>query len=357
MMNLIVTGINHKTAPIEIREKFFLSSTEQDLVLSELKCNPSVLEALVLSTCNRTEIYANVLDTQNHFAYFVKLLAEIKKLKYQPSQTPQYFYAHAGREAVRHLFCVSCGLDSLVLGEKQILGQVKEAVERARKKTLLGKPFHILSNLAIRSGKKAHAETDISYGGSSVSWAAVMMAEKLLGTLEGKSILLIGAGKMGELTMTHIRNKGFSNVYVMNRTESIACELAGEFNARPVGFCDIKEILSVVDVCICSVGAPHYIIEEQLIEKVMALRSHRSLALIDISVPRNIDPRVARIDRVGLCHIDDLERVATETMQKRQQAVEQVEKIIHSKIQEFYTKMSKVKIHSGHPDFTLSSGT
>lgn len=354
-MNLITVGINHKTAPIEVREKFFLNSTEQDLLLSELKCNPSVAEALVLSTCNRTEIYANVLSDQNHLIAFIKLLADIKKVKFHFAETPRYFYTYMDQEAVCHFFRVTTGMDSLVLGEKQILGQVKEAVQRSRTKAVLGKSFHILSNLAIRSGKKAHTETDISYGGSSISWAAIMMAEKILGTLEGKSILVIGAGKMGELAMGHIRNKAFANVYVMNRTQSIACELAGQFNARAVGFCDIKEILASVDICICSVGAPHYIIEAPLIEKVMASRSQRPLTLIDISMPRNIDPLVAKIPQIHLCHIDDLEKVVMGTMQKRQQAMGCVEQIIETKIEEFYAKMKKIQTHSGHPDFTIPS--
>src|SRR3989338_1127663 len=166
---MIVVGINHKTAPIEVREKFFLSSLEQDMLLSELKCNPSVVEAFVLSTCNRTEVYANVLDEKNHFADFIRLLAAIKKQELS-ANTTQMFYNYTDKEALQHLLKVASGLDSLVLGEKQILGQIKNAVERAQTKGMFTKTFNILSNIAIRTGKKAQTETDISFGGSSVSW-------------------------------------------------------------------------------------------------------------------------------------------------------------------------------------------
>jgi len=342
-MNLIAVGINHKTAPIDIREKFFLNSMEQDLLLTELRCNPSILEAFVLSTCNRTEVYANVLATQNHFAYFIRLLANIKKVKFISQETPRWFYVYTDKEMVRHLFRVTTGLDSLVLGEKQILGQVRDAFRRAETKVMFSKNFHILANLAIRSGKKAHSETDIGYGGSSVSWAAVMMAERLLGTLQDKSILIIGAGKMGELSLSQIHKKGIQKLYLMNRTEAIAKTLARQYRGIAVGFCDIKEVLSLVDACVCSASAPHYILEKGVIEKVMKLRNNRPLFLIDISMPRNIDPKAAKVKNVTLSHIDDLEKVVSETMRKRQEAVGCVEQMIEQKVGEFYQKLAKIK--------------
>ena len=339
---MIVVGINHKIAPIQVREKFFLSSLEQDLFLSELKCDPSIVEAFVLSTCNRTEVYANVLDERNHFSALIQLLAKIKKQEFSP-ETVRMFYSYTGKEALQHLLRVVCGLDSLVLGERQILGQVKTAVERAQGKGMFTKTFNILSNIAIRTGKKAQTETDISFGGSSVSWAALMMAEELLGNLKGKSFLIIGAGKMGEMAIGQIHSKGVSKIYLMNRTHETAEALASQYQGIPVAFSDIKEILTEVDVGVCSVGAPHYILEKSTVQKVMTLRNDRKLILLDISMPRNIDPQVATLQHVHLSCIDDLRQVVGETMRKRQAAVRVVEGIIRNKLNEFYEKLGKAQ--------------
>lgn len=337
-MNIILFGLNHKTAPIDIREKFFLNPLQQDLLLSELKSDPSIAEAFVLSTCNRTEIYLHTINLPHHFESILKLITDIKKIEFLPG-FQKYFYLYEKNQALRHLLCVTSGLDSLVLGEKQILGQVKSAFERARDKGMFGRYFNILSNIAIRTAKKAQSETQISYGGSSVSWAAMAMAEELLGTLEGKSILIIGAGKMGELALNQIRNKGVKNIYVMNRTGESAQALAQTCRATAVSFMDIKETLNEVDVCVCAAGAPHYILDRTIIEKVMNLRQNRKLILIDISMPRNIDPYVANVPYVFLSCIDDLNKVVTQTMIKRQSAVELVEKIIDRQLGLFYEKV------------------
>ena len=352
-MNIIVFGINHKTAPIEIREKFFLNPLQQDLLLSELKSDPSVAEAFVLSTCNRTEVYVHGIRTPNYLESIFKLISEIKKIESQP-EFKQYFYFYEKEQSLRHLLCVTSGLDSLVLGEKQIIGQVKTAVERARARGMFGRYFNILSNIAIRTAKKAQSETQISFGGSSVSWAAMSMAEDILGTLDGKSILILGAGKMGELALNQIRNKGVKNIYLMNRTGEAAQTFAQTCGAIAVSFMDIKEILSEVDVCICAAGAPHYILDRKIIEKIMLLRQNRKLILIDISMPRNIDPQVAYVHQVFLSHIDDLNKVVGENMVKRQAAILSVEKIIDQQLVIFYEKLKKFKKNSFTDDFSES---
>jgi len=341
-MQTIVVGINHKTAPIEVREKFYLSDMEQDLLLSELKCNPAIIEALALSTCNRTEIYAHVFEDRNYFPYLIRLLAGIKKLPFT-SETPKNFYVHADQEAVRHLFCVAAGIDSLILGEKQILGQVRSSVERGRKFAMFAKEFNILADQVLRVGKKARAQTQISYGGSSVSWAAVVKAESLLGPLNDKSVLIIGAGKMGKLTSNQAFTRRTGRLFIMNRTRSVAVDLAKRFKGTVAEFCDIKDVLSQVDVVICSVGAPHYIIETGLVEKAMSARDERPLVLIDISMPRNIDPAVAAVPNVKLFHIDDLEEVVSATMTRRKQAIVQVEAMIDSGVAAYYRKIRKVR--------------
>ncbi len=345
---IIAIGINHKTAPVEIREKFSLTTTQQDLLLSELKNQPEIIEAFVLSTCNRVEIYAHVLDHTSNGDILFETILSIKNISPTP-QIKKHFYRYSGRETIEHLLRVSSGLDSLVLGEKQILGQVKDSVARAQARTMFSRHFNILSNIAIRAGKKAHSQTAISYGGSSVSWAAVIMAEKILGTLCDKSVLLIGAGKMGKLTVKQIQNKDVQKIYLINRTRAKAealaqeCTCARKGSAEAVSFCDIQETLSYVDVCICSSAAPHYILDKETLQKVMVSRGRRPLVLVDISVPRNIDPKVSEVEGVQLFTIDDLDNVVKETMRKRQAAVSQVEHIIDQKLTEFYEKITKLR--------------
>ncbi|MFT5387723.1 MAG: glutamyl-tRNA reductase, partial [Candidatus Omnitrophota bacterium] len=307
-MSILMLGLNHKVAPIDVREQFYLNNIQQELLLSELKCNPSVVEAFVISTCNRIEIYVNLIDDTLNIPSFIKHLCSIKNIEYT-SQFDEYFYNYSQSKAIKHLLEVITGLDSLVLGEKQILGQVKASFEQARNKAMLGKDFNILANLAIRTGKKVRTETQIDIGGSSVSWAAIRQAEKELTTLEDKSVLMIGAGEMSTLAVGQVHSKGFHKLFLMNRTPENARKLADRFDGEYVAFCDIKEVLAKTDLCICSSSAPHYIIDHTVVEKALALRDDKPLLFIDISMPRNLDPKIATLDNVTLYHIDDLKIV------------------------------------------------
>ena len=339
---MLVIGLNHKTAPIPIREKFYLNPQQQDLFLTTLKDHPLVSECFVLSTCNRVEVYLKKGGAGVDGAFVMDMIARVKKIRLDFDYTP-YIYVHESRRACEHLFKVACGLDSLVLGERQILGQVKMAVDRARQIGTLSRYFNILTNIAVRAGKKAHHETAISHGGSSISWAAIEMAQGMLGSLSGRSVLVIGAGKMGEMALAHLRNKGLAKMYLMNRTGEKAEVLAVQYNGIAASFFDIKDILSEVDLCICSVGAPHYILDKEQIAKVMAARPDRPLLFIDISMPRNIDPAVADIPGAHLRSIDDLDQVVDAGMKKRAQAMAEVEGIIRRKILEFDAKIAKLK--------------
>lgn len=337
-MHILAVGINHKTSPLDIREKFHLSCAEREWLLSDLKSDPAVIEAFVLSTCNRTEIYAGLLE--GNPGMLLKALSKVKKISLT-EDLRRHFYCHEGEEAVRHLLSVSAGLDSLILGEKQILGQLKDAVELSRSKGMMGKQFNILSNIAIRTGKKARHETPIDCGGSSVSWAAVSMAQKLLGSLEDKSILIIGTGKMGELAANHLKQKGARRIFIMNRTYDKAVELTRRLGGVPVSFWDMKSLLERVDVCVCSAGSPHYIVTKDLTEEALKQHPEKRLICIDISVPRNIEPGVAAVDGVTLVTIDDLDKVVEDNAQKRLGAVVQVEQIVAQKTREFYGKLQK----------------
>ena len=348
-MEIITIGINHKSAPIEVREKLYMNSTQQDFLLSELKSNPAVIEAFVLSTCNRVEIYANVINECLNIPALIKLVFCIKKMP-AAKHLEKYFYKHHGREAVRHLFEVSTGLDSLVIGEDQILGQVKIALKRSGELGMLGRYFNVLANTAIRVGKKARNETRINFGGTSISWAAVRKAEDILGSLQKRSILIIGAGEMSELAVGHIQNKQFKKLFVMNRTQDNAQGLAKRYGGEAVPFCDIKEILGIVDICMCSAGAPHYLIEKDIVARVMAARGNKPLVFIDISMPRNIDPRIADIACVLLFKLDDLQEVVRSTLSMRQKAIQEVHEMISLKLEEFQAKVRKLH-HIEHGNF------
>lgn len=341
-MAFVAIGINHKTTPIEVREKFCLNDTQQELLLSEFRSNPSVLGAFVLSTCNRVEIYLHTLNDSLSLKDVILLIGQIKKVSQLESHS-SHFYFYKERKAVEHLLYVTTGLDSLVLGEKQILGQVKASLERSRMKGILSKQFNLLANLAIRTGKKAQSETEIGLGGSSISWAAIAMAEKILGNLKDKSLLTIGAGKMGDMAAQQIAQKGFKDFYLINRTKANADEVVKKCGGIASSFADIKEILAKVDVCISCADAPHYVLEKDVLEKVMPQRKGRRLLLIDISMPRNIDPSVSGVENVSLYEIDDLKAVVEENMKKRLEAAYEVEKIISSKLSEFYSKLQKLQ--------------
>ncbi len=342
MMTTIVVGISHKTAAIEAREKVFLRPLEREMVLSRLKNNPLVVEALVLSTCNRTEVYASVLSGEQAKDQIIDILFMIKKLPVTHSLRAS-FYSYSDEACVRHLLRVITGLESIVLGERQILGQIKEAVDLSRAKEMFSKQFNILTDIAIRAGKKAQNETDISFGGGSVSWAAVKTAEHALESLAGRSVLIIGAGKMSALTAEQLKNKKLGKLYIMNRTKENAVALADKLGGEAVSFTQLADVLNRVDLCICSASASHYLVGLELVEKVMRDRDHRQLICVDISTPRNVDPKVADIKNVVLFAIDDLDKVVKDNLGKRKAAVDQVEKIIDKKISEYYGKLSAIK--------------
>jgi len=350
---MLIVGLSHKTAPIEIREKFYLNPDQQDYLLSELKNHPLVTEAFVLSTCNRIEVYLKRADASLDASFVISLMTKIKKINIG-FDVSSYVYVYQGPQALDHLLRVACGLESLILGETQILGQVKGAVERARQLGALSRYFNILTQIAIRTGKKAQHETTIGYGGSSISWAAINRAEKIIGRLQDKSLLVIGAGKMGEIALNYLHHLGVKKIYLMNRTGQKAEQLAPQYHAVAASFWGIKDILSEVDVCFCAAGAPHFILDYEQIAHIMKMRAGRLLVLMDISMPRNIDPRVKNLPGVILSSIDDLGEVVDNSMKKREMAMPQVEAIIRRKILEFNNKILKLQNNSGSDFFVYA---
>ncbi|MEI7998147.1 MAG: glutamyl-tRNA reductase [Candidatus Omnitrophota bacterium] len=339
MSSIVMVGLNHRTSPIEVREKFYFLPSEKEILLSELKSNPKVVEAFILSTCNRTEIYAVMIEATPDV--LLEAIFNIKKINGSIADFKEYFYFHIDKEAVRHLLSVSAGLDSLVLGEKQILAQIKEAFSLATSKIMMGRSFNILSNFVLQTGRKARRETQIDFGGVSVSGAAVAMAQSVWGTLENKTVLILGSGKMSTLALQHLKAKGVGRIFVMNRTMSKAEELASASGAEAVAFWDINQVLQQTDVCICSTGCPHYLVDKDLVESVMSHRPNRQLVFVDISVPRNINPTVSEVEAVSIFTVDDLDRVVGDNIKKRLMCVGAVEKIVEDKLEEFYSSLYK----------------
>lgn len=335
-MFFLAVGVSHKTSDITIREMFCLNATDKEILFHRLRTEAGVYEALVISTCNRTEIYAVMREPEAKA--LVKVLCGVKNVAFS-EKIACHFYQYHQETAVRHLLSVAAGLDSLVLGEKQILGQVRTAIEASREADMLGRFLNILSNMALRTGKKARTETSIGAGGSSVSWAAVRKAELFFGSLTGRSVLIIGAGKMSELAADDLKRRGTEKIYIMNRTCEKGQQLAEKFDGKALNFWEIKDALIEVDVCICSAGAPHYLVETDLVREVCAARS-RHLLMVDISMPRNINPDVASLEGVTLVGLDDLQQVIDQSAQERLKAVYQVESIITRKTEEFYAKIS-----------------
>lgn len=346
MTTYAVIGINHKVAPLDVREIFYLNPLQQDLLLSELKNDPQVAEAFILSTCNRLEIHVRHIQWDDGALAGQQILSLVARIK-RITLVEQYFdcfYTFTNEEAVVHLLEVISGLDSMVIGENQILGQAKAAFSRAQSCGILGKYFNLLTAVAVRTGKKVQAETAIGSGGSSVSWAAIATAQQVLGDLSGKSLLLIGSGKMGTLAAEQIASKGFQNVYVINRTHANAVALAEKYNARVVSFCELGDVFAKINLCICAADAPHYILDYAMVESLRR-GSCQPLVIIDISMPRNIDPRVAELPNIRVFDIDHLNKPIAESLQKRQAAISDVQSIINKKRVELSRKWQKICEH------------
>lgn len=325
-MHFLVLGLNHKTAPVEVRERLSFGGERLHEVLQGLTALPSLDETAVLSTCNRTELYAITGDLHAAERDLVGFLG----MKVAASEPPldQFLYRAHDLEAVQHLFRVAAGLDSMILGEAQILGQVKDALHAALNANSLGVHLGKVFRQAIEVGKRVRTETGIGQNAVSVSYAAVELARQIFGDLGGKAVLIVGAGETGELTARTLTAHGASAILVANRTYERAVELAAQFGGEAFPFENLPLCLEHTDIVISSTGAPHAVLDYELVRQVMRRRHRRPLFLIDIAVPRDIDPRVNSLDSVYLYDIDDLQTVVERNLAKREQEVERVEHII-----------------------------
>ncbi|MFD1781104.1 glutamyl-tRNA reductase [Fredinandcohnia salidurans] len=332
-MHTLMVGLNYRTAPVEIREKLTFDPDSIAQAMKELKGKKSILENIIVSTCNRTEIYA-VVDQLHTGRYYIKdFLSQwfgIDKEEFTP-----YLSIFENEGAVEHLFHVTCGLNSMVVGETQILGQVRSSFLSAQEKGTSGTVFNHLFKQSITLAKRAHSETEIGSNAVSVSYAAVELAKKIFGDLTNKNVLILGAGKMGELAVQNLHGSGVGKVTVMNRTFEKAQNLAEKFQGEAKTIEELQCALVEADIMISSTGAKGYVITKEMMQDVERMRKGRPLFMVDIAVPRDLDPGLADLESVFLYDIDDLEGIVEANLQERKVAAEEIELMIESEIVEF----------------------
>jgi glutamyl-tRNA reductase len=333
-MNILTLGLNHLTAPVEIREKLAFTISQIPSALTQLREMSKANEAVILTTCNRVELYV-VADTAMR-----ETINATKHFLAEYHQIPLTFfdanlYIHHGTGAVRHLFRVTSSLDSMVLGEAQILGQVKDAYELAKEAGTTGLILNAMFQRSFTVAKEIRSTTDIGKRAVSVSSVAVELAQKIFGDLHDRSVMIIGAGEMSEHTLRHLIDAGATSVIVSNRNYDRAVNLAGTFQGRAVRFDECFDQMVNVDIVISSTGAPRFIIHKEKMLPVMRLRKHRPIFLIDIAVPRDIDPQVNTLDNIYLYNIDNLQQVVNNNLAQRQQELAKCETIIDKELQQF----------------------
>lgn len=332
-MHIIAVGLNYKTAPVEIREKLTFSEDKLEEAMAQLNGRKSVLENVIISTCNRTEIFA-VVDQIHTGRYYIKQFLS-DWFQVDKESFTSYLAIYETDGAVEHLLRVTSGLDSMVLGETQILGQMKQAFQRAQNAGTTGTIFNQLFRQAVTMAKKAHKDTEIGENAVSVSYAAVELARKIFGDLVHKHIVILGAGKMGELAAKNLHGSGVRKVTVVNRTMEKARTVAGQFNGYARTMDELEAVLGDADIVISSTGASEYVITKEMMEPVHKKRKGKPLFFVDIAVPRDLDPAMEALESVFLYDIDDLQGIVDANLEMRRQAAEEIEIMMEAEIVEF----------------------
>lgn len=346
-MPIAVIGANHRSAPIDVRERFALGRNEAPAVLADLVDTGASQEAVLLSTCNRTELYVNLADLDRGDTAFRSLLAE--RLDSAPEKLSGYLYLHRDRAAVGHLFRVAAGLDSMVLGEPQIQGQVKEAYQLARETfglagPVVGTTLNRLFQSAFNIGAKVRTETELGLGAASVSTAAVELAKKIFGSLRGRHALVMGAGEMSELTLELLREEGVRSWVVTNRTYERASELATRWGGKAVAWEELGSALPGAEIVICSTSAPHPVLTLDRFRAALPKGATRPLCIIDIAIPRDVDPRVGAEPNVFLYNVDDLRQIVDDNLERRRAEIPRAEQIIEEGVEEFWSWHSSLAV-------------
>lgn len=340
----LLLGLNHKTAPIEIREKLSFKS-EEAYPLETLRSILPFKEGYFLSTCNRVE-FGFIIHPENKGLFFEKFFYFLENETNLPrSELEKHFYVFEGDEAVKHLFEVACGLDSMVLGEPQILNQVKQAYKEALKHHTSGLILNKLFHRCFFVAKRVRTETGIGGGAVSISYAACELAKKILGSLKNKIVLLVGAGEMAELACMHFVSAGISQILIANRTISKAIELAHKFKGEAYSLEELPLALTKADIVISSTGSPSFIITKKIVSSILRSRKFKPLFIIDIAVPRDVDPEVNDLENVYLYNIDDLKGIVEENLKERKKEALRAKVIIEEEVFKFKKWIKELKVH------------
>mgnify|MGYP006287076147 FL=1 len=341
---IVIAGISHTSAPVELRECLAFSTEESRSTIQELKDHPEIREIIILSTCNRVEMLLTAHDPQSAIQRVEAHIARSRDVNV--ARLRQSMYTYTGAEAVRHLFRVASSLDSMVVGEPQILGQVKAAYKTAVESRATGVILNRLLHKAFSVAKRIRSETGIGDRAVSISYAAVELARKIFGRLEDKTVLLVGAGEMAELAVEHLnRSRSTGALYVANRTFSVGVELARRFSGKAIDFEEISETLESADIIISSTGASDYVLTRDQVRPVMRKRKNRPLFFIDIAVPRDVDPAINRLNNAYVYDIDELQGVIEENMESRKSESARAERIIDDaalRFQQWYDSLDVV---------------
>ena len=341
-MHIVIVGLSHKTAPVEIRERLAFAPTAMERPLRKLLELPPVAEGLIVSTCNRVELCAATKEPDAAIAAMHRFLAEYHEIP--PGEIDEHMYDYQGEDAIRHLFRVASSLDSMVLGEPQILGQIKTAYGYAAEFKTAGLILNRFLHKAFSVAKRVRTETAIASNAVSVSFAAVELARKIFDQLDNKVVMIIGAGEMCELAARHFVTNGVSKVLVTNRTFERAEKLAAEFHGKAVPFEYFVEHLAEADIVLTSTGAPNFILGQRQMEEVLKRRKNRPMFLIDIAVPRDIDPKVNNLDNSYLYDVDDLQGVVQANLKERKKEAGKAEAIVDQEIGQFHQWLANLEV-------------
>jgi glutamyl-tRNA reductase len=338
-MNLQLIGVNHKTAPIEVRERLAIPESHLADALRRLAEHPGVDEGLILSTCNRVEVIAQSRNGSTDLKSFLREYFRLNPGDYEP-----HLYEYREAEAIRHLFRVAASLDSMVLGEPQILGQVKEAYATARAVGAVHSQLDLLLTRAFAVAKRVRTETAVGSSAVSVASVAVDLAKKIFGSLRGKHVYLVGAGKMSELAARHLVAHGAESVFVANRTYDRATQLAERFGGQAILFEQLYDTCDRADIVITSTGAPHTIFRREHGELFLSRRRNRPMFFIDIAVPRDVDPAMNELDGIFVYDIDDLQQAVTSNVADRRKEAERAEAIIENEVTRFQARLQTLEV-------------
>jgi glutamyl-tRNA reductase len=342
-MDVIVVGLSHKTAPVEVREKLAVPESRLDEALARLRGYAGIREGFLLSTCNRVEVYAVVDRIEDGHARIQEFFADTHFSLSSEQLTP-HLYEYTGDRAIGHLFRVAASLDSMIVGEPQILGQMKDAFEVALNHKASGVVLNKLVRKAISVAKRVRTETKIAETAVSVSYAAVELARKIFSNLKEKTVLLVGAGEMAKLAAQHLVDQGVRKVSITTRDAASAVELARRFNATSIPFESFRNEMAEADIVLCSTGASHYLIGVEDVQQAVRRRMNRPIFLIDISVPRNIDPAVKDIDNAFLFDIDDLETRVEQNLEERRREAVKAERMVEDEVAQILQWLKSLEV-------------